>query len=145
MQTIWNMGITWNIFLQNLGSWLKSTNWQAPQAWAEYAKDAIAMSGAFTTSGTFIGLLTGLAWFNRQGGFDPGGMVWMRIVRFLLGATGVLILYLGLKVVFGLIVPDSEALIPCIFRYVRYFLVGSWISAGAPWVFVRLKLAGKVY
>lgn len=75
---------------------------------------------------------TGLAWFNRQGGFDPGGMVWMRIVGFLLGAVGGLILYLGLKVVFGLIVPDSEVLIPYIFRYVRYFLVGSWISAEAP-------------
>ena len=36
-------------------TWLKSTNWHAPQAWAEYAKDAIAMSGTFTTSGTFIG------------------------------------------------------------------------------------------
>lgn len=123
--------------------WLKSTNWQAPQAWAEYAKDAITISGAFTTAGTFFGLLTGLAWFNRQGGFDPGGVVWKRIVRFLLGAVGVLILYLGLKVVFGLIVPDSEALIPYILRYVRYFLVGSWISAGAPWFFVHLKLAGK--
>jgi hypothetical protein len=107
-------------------TWLKSTNWQAPQAWAEYAKDAIAMSGAFTTAGTFFGLLSG-------------------IVRFLLGAVGVLILYLGLKVVFRLIVPDSEALIPYIFRYVRYFLVRSWISAGAPWVFVRLNLAGKAY
>ena len=56
----------------------------------------------------------------------------MRIVGFLLGAVGGLILYLGLKVVFGLIVPDSEVLIPYIFRYVRYFLVGSWISAEAP-------------
>ncbi len=24
METIWNTGITWNIFLQNLGSWLKT-------------------------------------------------------------------------------------------------------------------------
>jgi len=124
-------------------TWLKSTSWQAPQSWAEYAGDAITMSGAFTTAGTFFGLLAGLAWFNRQGGFDPGGAIWKRIARLLLGAAGVLILYLGLKVVFGLLAPDSEALIPFILRYVRYLLVGSWVSAGAPWVFVHLKLAGK--
>jgi hypothetical protein len=24
METIWKIGITWNIFFQNLGSWLKT-------------------------------------------------------------------------------------------------------------------------
>jgi hypothetical protein len=28
-------------------------------------------------------------------------------------------------------------------RYIRYTLVGAWVSAGAPWVFVKLKLAQK--
>jgi len=124
-------------------AWLKITYWQPPQAWAEYAKDAVTMSGSFTTAGTFFGLLAGVAWFNRQGGFDSGGLLWKRIVRFLLGAIGVAIFYLGIKTLFGLIVPDSEALFPYILNYIRYFLLGAWISAGAPWVFVRLKLADK--
>lgn len=122
-------------------AWLKSINWQAPQSWAVYAKDAITLSGAFTTAGVFFGLLTGLAWFNRQGGFNPGGPIWKRVVRFLLGLTGVLVFYLGLSALFGLLVPDSEAIVPFILRYIRYFLVGIWMSAGAPWLFVRLKLA----
>jgi hypothetical protein len=121
--------------------WLKSINWQAPQSWAVYAKDAITLSGAFTTAGVFFGLLTGLAWFNRQGGFNPGGPIWKRVVRFLLGLTGVLVFYLGLSALFGLLVPDSEAIVPFILRYIRYFLVGIWMSAGAPWLFVRLRLA----
>jgi hypothetical protein len=121
--------------------WLKSTNWQAPQSWAEYAKGAITISGAFTTAGTFFVLLTGLAWFNHQGGFNSGELLWKRILRCVLGVIGVLIIYLGLKMFFGLIPPDSEAVLPYILGYIRYFLVGAWVSAGAPWVFVHLDLA----
>jgi membrane-associated phospholipid phosphatase len=123
--------------------WLKITNWQLPQAWAEYAKDALSLSGTFTTAGTLFGLLAGLAWFNHQGGFDASGPLWKRILRYILGMVGVLVFYLGLKVLFGLIVPDSEAVLPYILRYIRYVLVGAWISAGAPWIFVKLKLAKK--
>jgi membrane-associated phospholipid phosphatase len=122
---------------------LKVTNWQPPQAWAQYATEAVSLSGAFTTAGTVFGLLTGLAWFNRQGGFSTDGPVWKRVVRFLLGAVGVLVFYLGLKILFGLIAPDTEALLPFLLRFVRYTLVGAWVSAGAPWMFVRLKLADR--
>ena len=123
--------------------WLKLTGWQPPQAWAQYAQQAVSLSGAFTTAGTLFGLLVGLAWFTRQGGFDPAGPLGKRILRFLLGLVGVLVLYLGLKVLFGLIAPDAEAILPYILRYIRYALLGAWISAGAPWVFIRLKLAEK--
>jgi membrane-associated phospholipid phosphatase len=123
--------------------WLKITNWQPPQAWAEYAKDAVSLSVDFTTAGTLFGLLAGLAWFNHQGGFDANGPLWKRILRYVLGLVGVLVFYLGMKVLFGLIVPDAEAVLPYILRYIRYVLVGAWISAGAPWIFVKLKLAKK--
>lgn len=123
--------------------WLKITNWQPPQAWAEYAKEAVSMSVAFTTAGTLFGLLAGLAWFNHQGGFDANGPLWKRILRYVLGLVGVLVFYLGMKVLFGLIVTDAEAVLPYILRYIRYVLVGAWISAGAPWIFVKLKLAKK--
>jgi len=123
--------------------WLKITNWQPPQAWAEYTKEAVSMSVAFTTAGTLFGLLAGLAWFNHQGGFDANGPLWKRILRYVLGLIGVLVFYLGMKVLFGLIVPDAETVLPYILRYIRYVLVGAWISAGAPWFFVKLKLAKK--
>ncbi len=123
--------------------WLKITNWQPPLAWAEYAKAAVSLKAAFTTAGTLFGLLAGLVWFNHQGGFDTNGPLWKRILRYVLGLVGVLVFYLGLKVLFGLIVPDAEAVLPYILRYIRYVLVGAWISAGAPWIFVKLKLAKK--
>jgi membrane-associated phospholipid phosphatase len=123
--------------------WMKITNWQPPQVWAEYAINAVSLKIAFTTAGTLFGLLAGLAWFNHQGGFDANGPLLTRIFRYILGLVGVLILYLGAKVLFGLIVPETEAVIPYILRYIRYALVGAWISAGAPWIFVKLKLAKK--
>lgn len=123
--------------------WLKITNWQPPLAWAEYAKAAVSLKAAFTTAGTLFGLLAGLAWFNHQGGFDTNGPLWKRILRYVLGLVGVLVFYLGLKVLFGLIVPDAEAVLPYILRYIRYVLVGAWISAGAPWFFIKLRLAKK--
>jgi membrane-associated phospholipid phosphatase len=123
--------------------WLKITNWQPPQTWIEYGKQAMTISGAFTTAGTLFGLLAGLAWFNRQGGFRAEGPIWTRVLRFLLGAVGILVFYVGLDVLFGLLTPEREALFPFILRYIRYTLVGAWVSAGAPWVFVKLKLAGR--
>lgn len=122
---------------------LKYNNWQAPEAWAQYATEAVSMSGALTAGGTLFGLLAGLAWFNRQGGFSAEGSAWKRVVRFLLGAVGVLVFYLGLDILFGLIAPDAEALLPYMLRFIRYTVIGAWVSAGAPWIFVRLKLAER--
>jgi membrane-associated phospholipid phosphatase len=123
--------------------WLKFTNWQPPQEWAQYATQAVSLSGTITTAGTLFGLLTGLAWFNRKGGFSTTGPIWKRVLCFLLGAVGILVFYVGLDVLFGLIAPDAEAMLPYILRYIRYTLVGAWVSAGAPWLFVRFHLAGK--
>ena len=123
--------------------WLKVTNWQAPQAWAAFSTLAVSLSGAFTTGGTLFGLLAGLAWLNKQGGFLTAGPLLQRVLRFLLGLLGVLILYLGLKVVFGFIAPDGETLLPLFLRYIRYTLVGAWVSAFAPWLFIKFKMANK--
>jgi membrane-associated phospholipid phosphatase len=123
--------------------WLKITNWQPPQAWAEYAKEAVSLSGAFTSAGTMFGLLAGLVWINHQGGFDANSSLWNQLLRYLLGLVGVLVFYLGLKLLFALIASDTEAVLPYILRYIRYVLVGAWVSAGAPWIFIKLKLAKK--
>jgi len=123
--------------------WLKITDWQMPLAWAEFAKDAVSLSVTFTAAGTLFGLLTGLVWLNLRGGFDAGGPLWKRILRYVPGIVGLLVLYFGLKVIFGLITTHAEGVLPYILRYIRYVIVGAWISAGAPWIFVQLKLAQK--
>jgi membrane-associated phospholipid phosphatase len=123
--------------------WLKITNWQPPAEWASFATQAVSLEGGLVSAGTLFGLLAGLAWIKRQGGFSTAGPIWKRILRFGVGVIGILVFYAGLDVLFGLITPGGEAVFPFILRYIRYTLVGAWVSAGGPWVFVKLKLAGK--
>jgi hypothetical protein len=53
--------------------------------------------------------------------------------------VGILILYLGLRAIF----PQGDGFVPYLFRYVRYTLLGMWVTAGAPWLFQKLNLARK--
>jgi hypothetical protein len=110
-----------------------------PQAWIDGAGENInpySYHDLLTTTGAFFGLGLGLLLLNRQGGFSAKGPVWKRIVRYLVGLVGVLLLYLGL----GTIFPDEIDLISYTLRFARYALIGLWISYGAPRVFSWLNL-----
>ncbi len=124
----------------SLGNWTIPDSWllNAAVAFPEGpAPDPINISGVISTAGTLFGLSCGLAWFTRQGGFSVEGTTSQRVARFLVGFVGVAILYLGLKFIF----PAGEGMVPNVFRYLRYGLVGAWVSAGGPWLFIRMKLA----
>jgi membrane-associated phospholipid phosphatase len=123
--------------------WLKLTNWQPDPTWAAFASEAVTLTGAFTAAGVLFGLGVGLAWLNRQGGFKTSGAWWKLVLRILVGMVGVIIFYAGLDALFGMIAPDAEALLPYLLRFLRYTMVGAWVSGGAPWLFLRLKLAEK--
>ncbi len=122
--------------------WLKLSGWQAPADWNGFGGQAVTLSGAFTAAGTLFGLGAGLAGMHRLGGFSAGGPVWKRCLCYLVGLIGVAALYFGLSRLFGWIAPDAEAPLPYALRFIRYTLVGAWVSFGAPWTFLRLKLAG---
>ena len=119
--------------------WLKATNWQPPQEWAAYAAQAISLQGAATSAGIVFGLLAGLVWLDHQGWFQTKGVWWKLILRYLLGLAGVLIIRYGLKFIF----PEGETVLAYFLRYLRYTLIGFWVAGGAPWTFIRLKLAEK--
>ena len=95
------------------------------------------LSPIITSAATLFGLLTGIAWLAHRGGWQTSGPVWMRAARYVVGVIGVLVIWYGLGKVF----PRGEALLPYILRYVRYALLGIWISAGAPLIFTKLKLS----
>jgi membrane-associated phospholipid phosphatase len=131
---------TVQLSILSLGDWSMPEEWllNSAAAFPEGPEpDPVDLSGAITTAGTLFGLSLGLAWFTRRGGFSVEGSLGQRAARFLVGLVGLGILYLGLKLIF----PSGDGSLPYFFRYLRYSLVGVWVSAGAPWLFVRMKLA----
>ncbi len=82
-------------------------------------------------------MLTGAAWLRYSGGFSAAGSGWRLIARYIFGLAGILVIWFGLDQVF----PDGEMLLALSLRYVRYMLVGLWVSGAAPWLFMRFGWA----
>lgn len=128
---------------------LSLAGWTIPPEWlaiaAQTAPDLppnpLDMSGVVSTAGIFFGLASGWAWLRSRGGFDAGGPFLQRAARFLIGLVGVAILWQGL----GMVLPRGEALLPFVLRYLRYALVGIWVTGLAPFLFVRLRLADPIH
>jgi membrane-associated phospholipid phosphatase len=74
--------------------------------------------------------------------FSVQGPVIQKILRYLLGIITALIIKEGLKPVLEL-VNNHTFTMEILVRFVRYFLLGLWITAGAPWLFTKAKLATK--
>jgi membrane-associated phospholipid phosphatase len=117
-----------------------------PAGWVENAAIAFpeepplepfTLAGQITVAGTLFGLAAGHSFLFSNSGYNTRGLWWHHFLRYLLGILGVLILWAGLDAVF----PDGDTLIPYIFRYLRYGLVGFWITYLAPRIFIHLKIA----
>ena len=126
-------------------AWLQA-NWTIPQAWLDNAALALpngpapaplALDGPISNAGILFGLTAGLVWLMRLGGFKMEASWWKLVLRYLLGVAGVLLLRYGLKAVF----PEGANLLAYSLRYLRYALIGFWVTGGAPWAFLRTKLA----
>jgi membrane-associated phospholipid phosphatase len=83
------------------------------------------------------GISVGLSLMQRYLSFNTRGLWWQRTVRFLIGVAVIFALYFGLKV----ILPSEESEFYLVFRFCHYWLIGLWISFGAPWLFRLLKLS----
>ena len=77
---------------------------------------------------------------DKYAPFKMDGSVLQKVVRYAVGIIGLFALYLGLDVLFALLAPDAS-LAGYILRYIRYACVSLWGMFGAPWVFIKLKLA----
>jgi len=122
-----------------------SRNFVLPPEWIANAAQAGAeapdpfsysMELLILSAGILFGSCMGLAWMASRGGFSARGPLWKRAARYGVGLIGLLILYAGLKSVF----PSGDTFVPYIFRYIRYAVLGFWVSGGAPWIFAKLNL-----
>ena len=121
-------------------------NWQMPINWKaniqsafpnEELENPMALSSVVTLGGTFFGLTLGHTLLFSKNGYNPSGSLWQYILRYVIGLVGIGVFYFGLKVIF----PDGEDFIPLIFRYIRYFLVGLWVTFLAPEIYIKTKIA----
>jgi hypothetical protein len=136
-----------SLIMVALGAWqaARLAGYVIPQEWIDNALRAgeapapISMENFLTTAGTLFGLAAGLAWISSRGGYQTDGPFLSRVLRYVIGLIGVLVLWRGL----GTIFPSDENILSYLLRYFRYSLVGFWISAAAPWLFFHFKLAGK--
>ncbi len=99
--------------------------------------DPFSLNSIVTSSATLFGLVSGSIWLGSRGGFNDEGTNLKRFLRFLLGFVGVLVLWMGL----GEIFPRDPDFISYALRYLRYSLVGFWISGLAPALFIKFGLA----
>lgn len=110
------------------------------EAWRVYAAQARSLDYAFTLGGTLFGAVSGYALMRRYAHFDAGGRWSKRLERYLAGAIGVVVIYSGVDVLFGLLAADETAL-GYTLRYIRYGAVAWWVTFAAPWAFLKVKLA----
>jgi hypothetical protein len=116
--------------------WAANAARAAPPPPDEPAVNPRDMTGPVGTAGAFWGLAAGVILLFHQTHFDARSELWKRVMRFVIGVIGVLIVWRGLQT----ILPREATLVPQILRYLRYALTGFWVGYGAPWVFMRLKL-----
>ncbi len=74
--------------------------------------------------------------------FDVAGPWKQRGLRYVIGLIVLVLLWRGLKSIFGLFADEGTPLF-LVLRGIRYSMLGLWVSWGSPALFVRLKLASQ--
>ncbi len=94
-------------------------------------------SSMIALAGVWLGMGAGAAWDWRKHGKPAMGGDWTkRGQRYLIGLVGLGVFYFGLK----LVLPGTNDLLGETLRYLRYALVGLWVTALAPALFRRARL-----
>ncbi len=123
-------------------------NTPLPTAWIQNAHIAhpqedllpFSMDGLISSAAVLFGLISGGIWVKERGGYEANsGSLMSHILRFLIGFAGILIIWKGL----GSLFPQGADFMSLSLRYLRYALIGIWISGLAPMLFTTIKLVNK--
>lgn len=104
-----------------------------PKAYNSYT----ALATVYTTG------LIGFSLETRYIRFSTRGTLFVKIFRLITGMIVTFALYTGLKILFQLISSNEQSMLFFTLRIIRYSLLGLWISAGAPAIFIKLKIARR--
>ncbi|MCI0555544.1 MAG: phosphatase PAP2 family protein [Anaerolineae bacterium] len=111
-----------------------------PASWSSFATEARSITHSFTLAGAFFGAITGYALMRQNVHFRPAENWSKRVLSYIIGIIGLVLIYLGLDIAFSMIAAD-ESILGYVLRYIRYALATFWVTLGAPWVFLKAKLA----
>jgi hypothetical protein len=90
-------------------------------------------------SGLFFGFAGTAIYAKKAAPFSVSGSFWKKTLRYLVGMATVAIVYALPK----FLLASAETSGPPLLRFLRYALLGAWVSAGAPWLFLKLNLAER--
>ncbi len=121
---------------------------QAPDQWAQNAIAVapdkpitpLSLKDLIVSSAAFFGLVGGVILLESRGGFNTQGPGIQLLGRYVVGVIGIIILWRGLGALFSLLAHD-ETLFGYVLDYIRYSLIGAWVSGFGPLVFMRVGLA----
>ncbi len=120
-------------------------DWVLRPDWAARAGeiDSLSVDGTLTMAGTWFGMLGGFAIMRYQYGILITKAPAIKLLaRYIVGLIGVFIIYMGLGQAFeALSEIIANPIIEALLRYIRYALIGFWVSLLAPLIFKRFNLA----
>jgi hypothetical protein len=140
MQIAIGFGISIAIILIGLLVRLLVSGSSDPVSWSSFATEARSLSPFFTLSGALFGAIAGYAFMRQYSRFQTAGTAGIRVLRYLVGIIGVLLIYFGLDAAFGLLAAD-ETVPGYVLRFIRYGTVTFWMTWVAPLVFLKTGLA----
>jgi membrane-associated phospholipid phosphatase len=111
-----------------------------PQSWAQYSSEVRSPTHYFTLAGAFFGGAAGYVLMKRHARFETGGTWIQQVGRYIFGIVFVFVILYGLDALFGQLAAD-ESVLGYILRYIRYGATTFWVVFGAPWAFLKLRLA----
>lgn len=123
---------------------ISASNWTLPPEWTTLAlaagaerPDPFNLEGVITIAGVAFGFTAGFAyWRHKFGVYEIKCSALKRLARYAFGLLGIVALYFGLKIIF----PEEPLLVGAIFRFIRYALIGLWVTFFAPLFFRFFRL-----
>ena len=111
-----------------------------PASWSRFATEARSITQAFTLAGALFGAIAGYALMRQNARFRPAENWSKRVVSYIIGIVVLVLIYLGLDIAFSAVATD-ESTLGYVLRFIRYALATFWVTFGAPWVFIKTRLA----
>ena len=133
-------GISILIILVGLGIHRLISTVDDPASWAAYATAGRSMVGYFVYAGVLLGVALGVIFMNASVGFRNSGSIYIKVARGILGLAGVVLIFIcgnWVNQQFAL----ADTALSYALRYLQVALMTFWVLIGAPWLFLKFKLA----